>query len=95
MNFFVGRNTQQCQVIVQDESVSRVHLYVQVQDSNSVTFTDQGSSYGSFYWDKEQGWLSFQEVKLSLNDYVMIGNAKLRVMELLIAYQVKLRDGLL
>ncbi len=93
MKFYVGRSAQQCDVIVSDDSVSRVHLQVEAYSSQAITLQDQNSSYGSFYWhEQQQAWLPFQSIDLSVNSYIMIGNAKLRVMELLIAYQVKRRN---
>lgn len=88
----VGRCSQTNDVVVADQSVSRQHLLLAINSVNAIRVQDRQSAYGSFYWDGQQ-WQAFQQVVLSANDYIVIGKTKLRLMELIIAYQIKTRNG--
>lgn len=89
----LGRSAADCDVRLADEAVSRKHLALTWHSMNQIKLVDLGSSHGSFFWNGEK-WQQFSEVTLSANDYIYIGNAKLRLMEVLIAYQIKRRSGI-
>ncbi|GGW73355.1 FHA domain-containing protein [Alishewanella tabrizica] len=86
----VGRCTQSNDVAVDDASVSRQHLCLTVNSLQNLQLDDCQSSFGSFYWDGSQ-WLRFNSIQLSANDYIFIGSTKLRLMEIIIAYQINSR----
>jgi pSer/pThr/pTyr-binding forkhead associated (FHA) protein len=88
----VGRCGQTNDVVVADASVSRQHLLLAIDSVDSIRLQDRQSAYGSFYWDGQQ-WQPFQQITLSANDYIVIGKTKLRLMELIIAFQIKTRNG--
>jgi len=88
----VGRCSQTNDVVVADASVSRQHLVLAIDSVDAIRVQDRQSAYGSFYWNGEQ-WQPFQQIVLSANDYIVIGKTKLRLMELIIAFQIKTRNG--
>ena len=92
LTMILGRSKANCDVILSDEAVSRRHLSITCHSVEQLALTDLGSSHGSFYWNGES-WQQFTEIVLSANDYIYIGNAKLRLMEVLIAYQIRRRSG--
>lgn len=87
----VGRCLASNDVPVDNASVSRRHLNIQVHDLQTIDLHDCGSSNGSWYWNGHS-WESFRDIRLSANDYIVIGDAKLRIMEIIIAYQVRARS---
>ncbi|GAA6185323.1 MULTISPECIES: FHA domain-containing protein [Alteromonadaceae] len=87
----VGRCAQTNDVHINDPSVSRNHLQLRINSLDFIEVRDCGSSYGSFYWEGSQ-WLQFDVVTLSANDYIVVGETKLRIMEIMIAYQIKSRS---
>lgn len=93
LQIILGRSQTDCDVVLQDDAVSRKHLQLNIANAEQVTLLDLGSTHGSFYWNGEE-WEPFSQVTLSANDYIYIGNVKLRLMEVLIAYQIKQRRGL-
>lgn len=90
----VGRCNQSNDVVVSDPSVSRQHLFMVIDSVDAIRLQDRQSAYGSFFWNG-QNWQPFEKIVLSANDYIVIGKTKLRLMELIIAYQVKTRNGYL
>lgn len=88
----VGRCPQSNDILVADGSVSRQHLLMQIIDLQNIVLHDRQSAYGSYYWDGEH-WQQFSQIQLTANDYVILGGTKLRIMEFIIAYQVKYRGG--
>jgi pSer/pThr/pTyr-binding forkhead associated (FHA) protein len=86
----LGRSAELNDVVVNDSSVSRTHLKLEVLTLQNIILTDLGSSHGSFVWDGEK-WRQFQQMQVTGNDYVFVGNTKLRIMEIIIAYQIKQR----
>ncbi|WP_333609212.1 FHA domain-containing protein [Arsukibacterium sp.] len=86
----VGRCSQSNDVVLEDASVSRQHLRLTVTNLQNVQLEDCQSSFGSFYWDGNQ-WLRFHQAQLTANDYIYIGATKLRLMEVIIAYQINRR----
>ncbi len=87
----LGRSKARCDVLLKDEAVSRRHLSLSWYSVEQVKLTDLGSTHGSFFWNGET-WQAFSEITLSANDYISVGNVKLRLMEVLIAYQIKQRN---
>lgn len=87
----VGRCKQSNDVVLDDVSVSRQHLRINVTDVQRLMLEDCQSSCGSFYWDGAQ-WQRFNSIQLTANDYIYIGTTKLRLMEIIIAYQIKSRS---
>jgi pSer/pThr/pTyr-binding forkhead associated (FHA) protein len=86
----LGRSAELNDVVVNDSSVSRTHLKLEVLTLQNIILTDLGSRHGSFVWDGEK-WQNFQQIQATGNDYVFVGNTKLRIMEIIIAYQIKQR----
>jgi len=91
LTIILGRGQAHCDIALTDEAVSRRHLALTCYSTEQIEISDLGSTHGSFYWNGES-WQAFTKVNLSANDYIYIGNAKLRVMEILIAYQIKKRN---
>lgn len=87
----VGRCAQTNDVHINDPSVSRNHLQLSINNLDFIKVKDCDSSYGSYYWEGSQ-WLQFDVVTLSANDYIIVGQTKLRIMEIMIAYQIKSRS---
>lgn len=87
----VGRCRTSNDVSVNSPSVSRRHLNLVVHSLEHIDLEDCGSSYGSWYWNGAQ-WQSFEQIRLGSNDHIVIGDAKLRVMEIIIAFQVRARS---
>ena len=88
----VGRCNVDNDVPVNDPSVSRLHLRVTVVSLQRLLIEDRQSRNGSFYWTGKE-WQRFNSIELTANDYIFIGDSKLRLMEILIAYQIKHRDS--
>ena len=86
----VGRCRQTNDVVVADAGVSRQHLLLTIDSVNTIRVQDRQSAYGSYFWDGQE-WQPFQQIVLSANDYIVIGKTKLRLMELIIAYQIRSR----
>ena len=86
----LGRCKQSNDVAVDDASVSRQHLRITVVNLQQLLLEDCQSSYGSFYWDGQQ-WQRFSTAQLTADDYIYIGATKLRLMEVIIAYQINSR----
>ena len=87
----LGRCPQTNDLQVEDASVSRTHLRLCVTSLQHIEVRDCQSSYGSYYWDGSE-WQKFDAIVLTANDYIVIGKTKLRLMEIMIAYQIKSRS---
>lgn len=87
----VGRCRASNDVPVNSPSVSRRHLNLVVHNLEQIDIEDCGSSYGSWFWNGNR-WQAFERVRLGSNDHIVIGEAKLRVMEIIIAFQVRARS---
>ena len=84
----IGRN-RDCDIVIADTSVSRVHAELVETDDGRFYLTDCGSKYGTFVGDKDgvgggkDGWSTIRQVYVSLADRIRLGEYEASIDELL------------
>ncbi len=72
-NFFIGRDTVSCHLVLTDASSSRKHAAVHLNEENKVVITDLGSQNGTYV----NGKMIHEPVVLQSGDLITIGKNEL------------------
>lgn len=84
----IGRN-RDCDIVIADTSVSRVHAELVETDDGRFYLTDCGSKFGTFVGDKDgvgggkDGWSTIRQVYVGPEDRIRLGEYEASLAELL------------
>lgn len=78
----IGRN-RDCDIVLTDTSVSRVHAELVETDDGRFYLTDCGSKYGTFVGGDKDGWSSIRQVYVDREDRIRLGEYEASIAQLL------------
>lgn len=78
----IGRN-RDCDIVIADTSVSRVHAELVETDDGRFYLTDCGSKYGTFVGGDKDGWSVIRQVYVDQEDRIRLGEYEASITELL------------
>lgn len=78
----IGRN-RDCDIVIADTSVSRVHAELVETDDGRFYLTDCGSKYGTFVGGDRDGWDAIRQVYVGLEDRIRLGEYEASTAQLL------------
>jgi len=79
----IGRN-RDCEIVVSDTSVSRVHAELVETDDGRYYLTDCGSKFGTFVGGDKDGWGAIRQVYVEQDDLIRLGDYESSVAKLLL-----------
>jgi hypothetical protein len=90
-----GRGPE-CDVVVEHESVSRVHVHIEVTKEGYLSIQDANSANGTFL-NRNGHWIRVKKVILGTEDQLRLGEKEVPLEKLLAVFgshiQVQLREG--
>lgn len=78
----IGRN-RDCDIVIADTSVSRLHAELVETDDGRFYLTDCGSKYGTFVGGGKGDWSAVRQVYVGREDRIRLGEYKASIDELL------------
>ncbi|MHA1538558.1 MAG: FHA domain-containing protein [Alphaproteobacteria bacterium] len=78
----IGRN-QDCDIVLADTSVSRVHAELVETDDGRYYLTDCGSKFGTFVGGGKDGWNPIRQVYVDHGDWIRLGEYEASISQLL------------
>jgi pSer/pThr/pTyr-binding forkhead associated (FHA) protein len=94
-NKSIGRDTQ-CDIVLNHESVSRLHAHIHVTEEGFLAVHDANSRMGTFL-NRNQRWIRIKKVILGTEDRIRFGELEVTLEKLVAAFsghpKVRLRDG--
>ena len=91
----IGRDAE-CAIVLNHESVSRIHAQIQVTEEGYLAVQDMNSRNGSFL-NRNSRWIRIRKVILGTEDRIRFGDKEVDLKTLVAAFggqlQVRLREG--
>lgn len=78
----IGRN-RDCDIVIADTSVSRVHAELVETDDGRFYLTDCGSKFGTFVGGDKDGWSAIRQVYVGQEDRIRLGEYEASIAQLL------------
>jgi pSer/pThr/pTyr-binding forkhead associated (FHA) protein len=78
----IGRN-RDCDIVIADTSVSRVHAELVETDDGRFYLTDCGSKYGTFIGGGKDGWNAIRQAYVGQQDRIRLGEYEVSIAQLL------------